>query len=226
MEHADLLWRVVHPTGTEHDAGPPLLPETTAVSQEAPPRNPEYPMPARWPKPHAALIATLLPLLASCGPARDQFAPACPRPMFLADAADLNIYRSGSAAGVHDLSDLVLHSRIVGVNGSCQEGNTKDRLATVVNVGVELTRGPAMQGRETDVPVFIAVTDGEAILDKRVYLMHATFPSNVDRVTLGTGDVDLALPVSATKSGAAYTILTGFQLTADQLEQNRQNRRQ
>jgi hypothetical protein len=188
-------------------------------------------MPARQPNhrwaPRAALIAALLPLLAGCGPARNQFAPACPRPFFLADAADLDIWRPGSAPGrAHDLTDLVLHARIVGVNGSCREGDTKDRLATAVNVAVELTRGPAMEGRETDVPVFVAVTDGDTILDKQVYLMHATFPPNVDRVTLTPGETDLALPVSPTKSGAAYTILAGFQLTPDQLEQNRRRRRQ
>jgi hypothetical protein len=81
-----------------------------------------------------------------------------------------------------------------------------------------------MQGRETDVPVFVAVTEGETILDKRVFLMHVAFPSNVDRITLGTGDVDLVLPVSPTKSGAAYTVLAGFQLTPDQLMQNRRKR--
>jgi hypothetical protein len=173
----------------------------------------------------AALIAALLSLLGSCGPARNQFAPACPRPAFLADAADLVIYRQSSApAGARDLTDLVLQGRIAGVYGNCHEGDRKNQLATAVNVGVELIRGPAMQARETDVPVFIAVTEGDTILDKRVYQMHVVFPSNVDRVTLGTGDVDVVLPVSATKSGAAYTILAGFQLTQDQLMQNRRQR--
>jgi hypothetical protein len=178
-----------------------------------------------WAAP-AALIAVLLPLLAGCGPARNQFAPACPHPAFLADAADLDTYRPGTAPdGPHDLTDLVLHARIVGVNGNCREGDTKAQLATTVNVVVELTRGPAMAGRETDVPVFVAVTEGDAILDKHVHLMHAAFPSNVDRVTLGTGEIALTLPVSPTKSGAAYTVLGGFQLTPDQLAQRRRSRR-
>jgi hypothetical protein len=103
-------------------------------------------------------------------------------------------------------------------------GDHKDQLAVTVNVGVELTRGPAMPGREVDVPVFVAVTEGETILDKRIYLMHAVFPSNVDRVTLGAGGANLVLPVTPTKSGAAYTILTGFQLTPDQMAQHRGNR--
>ena len=73
-------------------------------------------------------------------------------------------------------------------------------------------------------PVFVAVTEGDAILDKRIYLMHAVFPSNVDRVTLGAGGANLVLPVTPTKSGAAYTILTGFQLSPDQMAQHGRNR--
>ncbi len=68
-------------------------------------------MPTRQPNlgraPRAALLAplvapwspALLPLLAGCGPARNQFAPACPRPSFLGDAADLDIYPARHRAG-------------------------------------------------------------------------------------------------------------------------------
>ena len=120
-----------------------------------------------------------------------------------------------------DLTDLVLHARIVGIQGSCREGDQKNRLAVTVSVGIELNRGPAMQGREAEVPVFVAVTEGETILDKRAVRMPVVFPSNVDRVTLSPGEVNLLLPVSSTKSGAAYTILAGFQLTPDQMAQTR-----
>ena len=157
----------------------------------------------------------LLPLLAECGPTRNQFPPACPGTAILGNAADLDAYRPGSAG--RDLVDLVVHARIVGVRGSCHEGDKKNQLAVTLNVLVELTRGPAMAGRETDVPVFVAVTDGSKILDKYVYLMHAVFPSNVDRVTLTPGDTSMVLPVTTARSGAAYTIVTGFQLPPDQL---------
>ena len=33
------------------------------------------------------------------------------------------------------------------MQGSCKEGDEKNQLAVTVNVGVELTRGPAMAGR-------------------------------------------------------------------------------
>jgi hypothetical protein len=169
----------------------------------------------------AALITALVPLLTDCGPARDKFAPPCPRPAFLGDAANIDLYRSAGAR--RDLTDLVLHGRVVGLNGSCQQGDGKNELATTAVMTVELTRGPAMQGREADVPVFLAVTDGDTILDKRIYPLHVVFPPNVDRLVLRSEEQSLVLPVSPGRSGAAYTILIGFQLTPDELEQNRRS---
>jgi hypothetical protein len=165
-------------------------------------------MPARLPTLGCALLGALLSLLAACGPARNEFAPACPGRAIVGGASDFDVYRAG---GGRDLTDLVLRARIAGMQGSCREGDNKNQLAVSVDVVVELLRGPGMQGRATDVPVFVAVTQGETILDKRVFLMHAVFPSNIDHVTVSPGTVNLALPVTSGKSGAAYTILAGFQ---------------
>jgi hypothetical protein len=182
---------------------------------------PDRPPNLRW-APRAALFAVLLPLLADCGPPRNQFAPPCPGQAILGNAADLDVHRATGGSGrASDLTDLVLHARIVGMQGSCREGDKKNQLLVTVGVGVELTRGPAMAGRESDVPVFVAVTEGDTILDKRTYFMHVVFPSNVDRITMTPGDLNLLLPVTPTKSGAAYTILTGFQLSSDQMSQDR-----
>ena len=172
-------------------------------------------MPARlsnlgW-APPAALLVMLLPALVECGPSRNEFPPACPGTAILGNAADLNAYRPDSPG--RDLTDLVLHARVVGIQGSCTEGDRSNQLAVTVSVVVELTRGPAMQGRETDVPILVAVVDGDNILGKYVSLMHASFPSNVDRVTLTPGETNIVLPVTGARSGAAYTIVAGFQRT-------------
>ena len=185
-------------------------------------------MPARLPNlgwaPRAALLAALLSLTAACGPKRDVFAPPCPGQAILGDAANFDAYRpSNNAGAVSDLTDLVLHARIVGIQGSCQPGDRKDQLAVTASVGVDLTRGPAMVGREIDVPVFVAVTEGGSIVDKHVYLVHVAFPSNVDRITLTPGGINLLLPVTSEKTGAAYTIVAGFQLSPDQIARNRRS---
>lgn len=175
---------------------------------------------SRW-LARAALTAVPLALLTGCGPARNQFAPVCPNQAILGDAANLTVYRPSATQGpARDLTDLVVTGRIVSIHGTCQPGSNSRQLNVAVAVNVELTRGPAMQGSGVAVPLFVAVTEGDAILDKHGYLMHATFPSNVDRVTLTPGELDLTLPVGSGKSGAAYTLLAGFQLSPDQLRQS------
>jgi hypothetical protein len=179
-------------------------------------------MPVRLPGPgwalRTALIATLLPLLSNCGPARNEFAPSCPGTAILGDAADFSAYRGAG----RDLTDLVLQARIVSISGNCKKDD-KNHIAVAVSIGVDLARGPGMNGREADVPIFLAIVQGDAILDKQVIRMRSIFPSNVDRVTLTPGEVDLSLPVTADKTGASYTLLAGFQLTPDQLRLNRQS---
>jgi len=172
--------------------------------------------------PRALLVAAVLPLLAQCGPARNQFAPVCPNQAILGDAANLNVYRASAKQGPsRDFTDLVVSGRIVQIHGSCEPGG-KNHLAVAVSVNVELTRGPALQGNGITLPIFVAVAEGDNILDKHIYLMHASFPSNIDRVTMTPGELDLSLPISESKSGAAYTLLSGFQMTPDQLRQSEQ----
>jgi hypothetical protein len=181
---------------------------------------PAFPPIRAWAE-RAALIATLLPLLSGCGPARNQFAPPCPHPAFLGDAANIDLFDPASQGARHDVTDLVLHGRLVGLQGSCKPGSSKGQLAATVVMSVELSRGPAMRGRDADVSVFLAITEGGAILDKHIYPLHVTFPPNIDRLVLNSSEQSVTLPVTATKSGAAYTIIAGFQLTPDELEQNR-----
>jgi len=67
------------------------------------------------------------------------------------------------------------------------------------------------------------VTENGNILDKQVYHSPVVFPPNIDQVTLTSQIVHMVFPVSSTKSGAAYTVLAGFQLTPEELAYNRRH---
>ncbi|HTW69057.1 MAG TPA: hypothetical protein VME47_04145 [Acetobacteraceae bacterium] len=166
----------------------------------------------------AALLGAPL-LMSACAPDANQFPPACPGTALLGPTADVAIYRPGTKG--QDLTALMLAGRMETIQGKCQPGEKKGTVAATVVVGAVLTRGPAMPGNEARVPIFIAVTQGDRILDKRIYAVDAVFPSNVDRVTVSTPPVNMVLPVTPTKSAAAYVIMAGFQLTRDQLAANR-----
>jgi hypothetical protein len=163
----------------------------------------------------AAACAVLLLLASGCAAPRDQFAPACPRLAFLTPTADLALFRPGS--DTHDLTALMLAGRMQDIKGECHPGKETNTVEATVTVSAELTRGPAMNGNAAEVPLYVAVIEGDRILDKHVYPLVAAFPSNVDRVGVTTPKVLMVLPVTPTKSAAAYQILAGFQLTPDEL---------
>ncbi len=163
----------------------------------------------------------LLPLF-GCGPGRNEFAPLCPTARLIPALADVTRYAGQGRA--HDVTDLILQARVVAVNGSCQAGDDKSVLPAKVQVTLSVQRGPAMQGHEADIPVFLAVTEGDTVRDKKIFAVHLVFPPNVDRVTITSPEIDLDLPISPKKSGAAYGVITGFQLTPDELAANRRAR--
>ena len=58
------------------------------------------------------------------------------------------------------------------MQGSCEPTDQKTTLAASVRISVSVLRGPAMHGREADVPVFLAVVQGDTVRDKRVFPVH------------------------------------------------------
>jgi hypothetical protein len=169
----------------------------------------------------SAALLCLTTLLFGCGPGRNTFAPPCPTARLIPALADIT--RFAGPGPTHDVTDLILQARVIAVNGSCEAGDNPAVLPAKVKVSVTVQRGPAMQGREADVPIFLAVTEGETVRDKRVFAVHLAFPPNVDRLTITSPDIDLDLPVSSTTTGASYGVIAGFQLTPEELAANRRS---
>jgi len=179
-----------------------------------PPRRPRRSAAAR----RAAMAGALLLAGAAsgCGPSDDKFPPACPALSLLRDGGDLTRF----AAAGQDVTDMVLHARIVGVPAKCETVDAHEVRATLT-VQADLTRGPAAQDRTQGVTYFIALTEAGKVLKEQDFQMTAAFPANVDRINAKSDDVELLLPVSTTKTAAAYHIYVGFRLTAAQLAYNR-----
>nr|WP_294503117.1 hypothetical protein [uncultured Rhodopila sp.] len=160
----------------------------------------------------------LLPLF-GCGPERNAFAPQCPNVRLIPQLADLNRYAGAGPA--HDVTDLIVQARLMKIDGSCATGDDKSMLPAKVVISFSVQRGPAMRGREADVPVFLAITEGDNVLTEQAYPVHVVFPPNVDRLTMSSPEIDMDLPVSPAKTAAAYSVIAGFQLTPDELAANR-----
>ena len=163
----------------------------------------------------AALTAAVL--LAGCRQP-EQFAPACPVLKMLQDAADLTQFNGHG----QDVIDTVLVARIDALPAVCKSG-PRGIVEATLNVQMVVTRGPALQGRDAQVPYFIAVMDGDRMVQQKDYLMPVSYPPNVDRGRATSEDIYMEFPVTPQKSAAAYTIYVGLRLTAEQLQYNRRN---
>lgn len=161
-------------------------------------------------RPVLAALAALAP--AACGPPGPRFAPACPVPGVVKPLDELARYRGGAP----DLANLIIRARVTDLGGKCDPGRREGTVRVRVNVVIDVSRGPALQGDTYELPVFVAVTDASAVLDKKLYALSVKFERNVDSARAISPEIELELPVSAAKSAAAYGVLAGFQLTPEE----------
>jgi hypothetical protein len=168
--------------------------------------------------PGAALVGALLLAAAAsgCGPSDDKFPPACPMLSLLRDGGDLTRFVPGGGA----VTDMVLHARIVGVPAKCQSVDAHHVKATL-SVQAEMARGPAARERSLQATYFVALTEGDSVVQEQDFTLAGAFPANVDRISAKSDDIELLLPVTKTKTAAAYHIYVGFRLTPDELAYNR-----
>ena len=114
---------------------------------------------------------------------------------------------------------------ITGIGGKCSAGrHGRERVS--MTVALDLMRGPAAVGRGADLTYFVAVARGQDILDKQDFPVHTEFPANTDVVHVTSAEVVMNLPTTRNESGAAYTVLAGFQLSPAELAANRARRGQ
>jgi hypothetical protein len=163
-------------------------------------------------------LATLV--LIACTPGKNEFAPACPVPGVIRPLAELSRYSGAS----RDFRALVIRARIINVGGKCERGDDANSVVVTAQAVIDLTRGPAMQGQSFELPLFVAVTDGGAVLDKKLFSLTVEFAPNVDTARATSPEVRMVLPVTPTKSAAAYGVLAGFQLTPEEVAAMRQSK--
>ena len=161
-------------------------------------------------------VALAAILLSGCSGGEAKFAPACPQMALLAEGADLTRF----AGPGRDVTDRVLEARIAGVEASCRSGKGGDVMARV-KVHADIARGPAARGRAAQVPYFVAVMDGDRVLDRREFVLDGNFPANVDTLRVSGGELELRFAGAGDSGAAGYKIIVSLQLTEEELAHNR-----
>jgi hypothetical protein len=155
--------------------------------------------------------------LAGCHGDPNEEAAQCPKPYLLPDAASLVRYKGSDT----DLSDLILNVRLTDVQGACS-GKIGTRLEGAhAHVVMQVTRGPASQATEVDIPYGVGVMRAGNILGEEHYVQHVVFPPNVDAVQVTGEEIKFSLPTGKVVTGPSYHLYFWLQLTPEELRANR-----
>jgi hypothetical protein len=145
----------------------------------------------------------------------------CPKASVLGDAADITRFRPGQGL---DPANIDFTARIADLSLQCALADGNQTHLTFLKVKIA-AQAPNPQMGPATAPFFVAIVDSEQrILAKEVF--EAKFPFDFDlRTVEAETETEQRIPISPQRPIANFEILVGFQLTAEELAWNRQNRR-
>jgi len=139
----------------------------------------------------------------------------CPGAGILPDAAMLIEYQGPG----RDILDVTYRWELIDAAARCIYD---DNIVQVeYGFSLEVLLGPAARQSVRTAPVFIALTrGGETVIEKRIVEMEAVFAEGEGGATYTRVFDDMEFDVGE-EDGRIYTIVVGFQLTPEQLAENR-----
>jgi hypothetical protein len=147
--------------------------------------------------------------------------PICPSTGVLSDAVTVTKLKAGTQGVAPSPANIAFTAEMSQAKLDCNYNRGQNKLSVDINFAVKATRGPAAMGPDPQLDFFVAVVDADNnVLRKTVY--HGK-PDMAGRPTnVYTQSVDnFPVPLGMDKRPYDYEILTGFQLTPDELAYNR-----
>jgi hypothetical protein len=103
----------------------------------------------------------------------------------------------------------------------CSYNRASNRLTVDIDFAVKATRGPAATGSDPQLDFFVAVVDADNnIVSKNVFHSQPDMRGRTTN-TYTQNISDFAVPLAMDRRPYDYEVLTGFQLTPDELAYNR-----
>lgn len=161
------------------------------------------------------LVASILPVLAGC--ASDK-ANNCPGVSSIIETSIGTIFQPGKPV---DPSNMLYTVEITSVHGTCDVDKPALNSSSDVDVEFRATRGPNGGGANYKVPYFVAISQEDRILAKKVYAIDFAFAPGQTTATFSDTVKSADVQAGKEKKTFDYLILVGLQLTKEQLDYNR-----
>ncbi|HEY4264860.1 MAG TPA: hypothetical protein VGM72_06040 [Micropepsaceae bacterium] len=147
--------------------------------------------------------------------------PICPATAVLSDAVTVTKLKAGTLPAQPNPANVAFTAEMSQAKLDCNFNREQNRLTVDINFAVKATRGPAAAGSDPQLDFFVAVIDVDNnIVSKQVYHGQPEMSGHASNVY--TQNVsNFPVPMAMDKRPYDYEILTGFQLTPDELAYNR-----
>jgi hypothetical protein len=147
--------------------------------------------------------------------------PICPVTAVLSDAVTVTKLKPGTPPGPPNPANVVFTAEMSQAKLDCSYNRDQNKLSVDINFAVKAARGPAAMGGDPQLDFFVAVVDADNnIISKNVYHGKPDLSGRTSNVYTQSVS-NFPVPMTMDKRPYDYEILTGFQLTPDELAYNR-----
>ena len=149
--------------------------------------------------------------------------PKCPSVKFLKDTDKIINYKAGPG---RDISDISFEAELKSFKGECEyfgDNGNYDKVVVTLQVGLDVTRGPAAKTSQFKLSYFVAVPDffpnpkGKVNFDRVL-----KFPRDRASMSILDEAIEVTIPLNKNRPGPGTKVLVGFNLKKSQLELNRE----
>jgi hypothetical protein len=141
----------------------------------------------------------------------------CPVPAILADTQSVTIFRPGTTP---DLANELFTVSLINATGDCTYNTHSNLVHATLDLTFRATRAPTSEAATYSLPYFVVVHENAKIFVKRLYTLKFTFAPGAAVTTITQSPDELELAISNGKLPWNYQEMTGFQMTAAQIEYN------
>jgi hypothetical protein len=157
-------------------------------------------------------LGVVLLMLAGCDTTKVNI---CPVAVVLADASQMAVFRQGAP---QDLSGEAYRVALTGATTSCDVNKKTGETGSSLRLNFRATRAPSTDSAHYTVPYFVAITQGDQLVEKRILNVSFDFSPGASAATFSESPDDFTIMVPTGHQPYEYQLLAGFQMTSTQVE--------
>ena len=142
----------------------------------------------------------------------------CPAASAIVDTAIATVFKTGTSP---DPANILYTVEVTGVTGHCDVDKQALNSISSVEISFRAIRAPSGAAADYKVPYFIAVSQEDRLLAKKIYVADFSFAPGQTTTTFTQSAESIDVSAAKDKKTYDYNVLVGLQLTKEQLDFNR-----